>query len=285
MRHKRSIAARLSTVLFLVFTGLTGTAFAGVPVNGGIGFQEPATPVMESLVSLHNGLVLPIIIFITIFVLVLMAYILFRFSEKRNPVPSKTAHNTYIEIAWTIIPVIILLVMVGPSMQLLYQQDRIPEADLTLKVTGNTWNWEYAYVEHENIEPFISNVLEKDDAVAAGKPYLLGTDAPLVVPVNKTVAVRVTSSNNLHSFAVPAFGVKIDAIPGKINQTWFRVNPGKEGTFYGQCSELCGIRHAYMPIEIEVVSQERFDEWVRNDGAFTTQISQNSGGGQSTLQE
>jgi len=136
-----------------------------------------------------------------------MAYIMWRFSEKRNPVPSKTTHHVGLEVAWTIVPVIILLVMVVPSMQLLYYQDVIPESDMTIKVTGNTWNWEYAYPDHPEVESFISNMLEKEDAAAAGKPYLLGSDAPLVVPVDTTVKVLVTSSNNLHSFAMPAFGI------------------------------------------------------------------------------
>lgn len=248
-------------------------AFAAQPRDGAIGFQEPATPVMEKLVSFHNGMIFPIIVAITLFVVVLMAYIMWRFSEKRNPVPSKTTHHVGLEVAWTIVPVIILLVMVVPSMQLLYYQDVIPESDMTIKVTGNTWNWEYAYPDHPEVESFISNMLEKEDAAAAGKPYLLGSDAPLVVPVDTTVKVLVTSSNNLHSFAMPAFGIKMDALPGRINETWFRVNPGMEGTYYGQCSELCGIRHAFMPIEIKVVSKSEFAQWAANGGAFSTQAA------------
>jgi len=252
------------------------TAHAAQPIDGHIGFQEAATPVMEKLVSFHNFYLMPIIVGITLFVVGLMAYIMWRFSEKRNPVPSKTSHNTLIEVIWTVVPVIILLVMVVPSMQLLYYQDTIPETELTIKATGNTWNWEYAYPEHENVESFISNMLEKEDAVAAGKPYLLGTDAPLVVPVDTNVRVLVTSSNNLHSFAMPAFGIKMDAIPGKLNQTWFRVNEGKTGTYFGQCSELCGIRHAMMPIEIKVVEKDEFQRWLANDGAFPTRTASNT---------
>lgn len=246
-------------------------AFAAQPRDGAFGFQEPATPVMEKLVSFHNNMIFPIIVAITLFVVVMMAYIMWRFSEKRNPVPSKTTHHVGLEVVWTIVPVLILLVMVIPSMQLLYYQDVIPESDMTVKVTGNTWNWEYAYPDHPEVESFISNMLEKEDAIAAGKPYLLGSDAPLVVPVDTTVKVLVTSSNNLHSFAMPSFGIKMDAIPGRINETWFRVNPGMEGTYYGQCSELCGIRHAFMPIEIKVVSKAEFAQWAANGGAFSTQ--------------
>ena len=273
MRFKRLI----STALVLAFAPVA--AFAQVPVDGGINFQEAATPVMEATENLHNWVFL-LMLGVVLFVMVLMAFILFRFSEKRNPVPSKTSHNTAIEIVWTIVPVIILLFLVVPSMQLLRFQDVIPEADMTLKVTGNTWNWEYAYPDYENVDSIISNYLLEDDAKAAGKPYLLGTDAPVVVPVDTIVKVLVTSSNNLHSFAVPSFGVKIDAIPGKINQTWFKVT--KEGTFYGQCSELCGLKHAFMPIEVKVVSKDAFRQWVANDGAFSTSSASNNSGGVAT---
>jgi len=273
MRFKRLI----STALALTFA--PAAAFAQVPIDGGINFQEAATPVMEATINLHNW-VFWLITAIVAFVMVLMAFIMFRFSEKRNPVPSKTSHNTLIEVIWTIVPVIILLVLVVPSMQLLYYQDNIPESEMTLKVTGNTWNWEYAYPDYENVDSIISNYLLEEDAKAAGKPYLLGTDAPLVVPVDTTVKVLVTSSNNLHAFAVPSFGVKIDAIPGKINQTWFKVT--KEGTFYGQCSELCGLKHAFMPIEVQVVSKEAFRQWIANDGAFSTSSASNNSGGVAT---
>jgi len=272
MRLKRLILASSAA-----FFGLSGTAFANKPTKGGYWLQEAATPVMQELTSLHN-FVSWIILAITIFVTVLMAYIMFRFSAKRNPVPSKTTHHVGLEVAWTIIPVIILLVMVVPSMRLLYFQDALPETEMTIKVTGNTWNWEYAYPDYENIESYISNPLEKDEADAKGVPYLLAADVPLVVPVETKIKVLVTSSNNLHSFAMPAFGVKMDAVPGRINETWFEVLPGKEGTYYGQCSEICGIKHYKMPIEIKVVSKAEFKQWVANDGAFTTTVAQNGSG-------
>lgn len=265
--------------------GSASTALAQVPVDGAIGFQEAATPVMEQLTSFHNKMVFPIIVGITLFVMVLMIYIMIRFREKANPVPSKTSHNTLIEVIWTLGPVVILLVMIFPSMDLLYEQDRIPESEMTIKATGNTWNWEYSYPDFENVESFVSNVLEKDDAKAAGKPYLLGTDAALVVPVDTTVKVLVTSNNNLHSFAMPSFGIKMDAIPGRINETWFKVNPGKTGTYYGQCSEICGVRHAYMPIEIKVVSKDDFKKWVANDGSFGTDYAALGGAIQIAAQE
>ncbi|MGJ8563147.1 MAG: cytochrome c oxidase subunit II [Alphaproteobacteria bacterium] len=270
------------TRLFLTGSAIAAfanTAFAAIPVDGDIGFQEAVTPVMERLTWFHNTMVFPIIAAITIFVTVLLLFIMIRFREKANPVPSKTSHNALIEIIWTIAPVAILLVMVVPSMQLLYLQDDIPEAEMTIKATGNTWNWEYSYPGFENIDSFVSNVLEKEDAIAAGKPYLLGSDAPLVVPVDTVVKVLVTSNNNIHAFAMPAFGIKIDAVPGRINETWFKVNAGKEGTYYGQCSEICGVRHAYMPIEIKVVSKSAFEAFVANDGVLNTDLASNVTGG------
>jgi len=269
----------LSSALALFATA--GTALAAQPVDGKITFQEGVTPVMERIDSFHT-FVFIIITIITLFVMALMLFIMIRFNEKANPVPSKTSHNTLIEVVWTVVPVLILLVMVVPSMQLLYMQDVIPESELTVKATGNTWNWEYSYPDYENVDSFVSNVLEpKEVAVAAGKPYLLGSDAPLVVPVDTTVKVLVTSNNNIHAFAMPAFGVKVDAVPGRINETWFHVNPGKEGTYYGQCSEICGVRHAFMPIEIKVVSKADFAKWIANDGAFPTTVAQNTAGGAS----
>jgi cytochrome c oxidase subunit 2 len=269
MRLISTLSLTLSTL------ALSALAYGSEPKDGAIGFQEAATPVMQELVGFHNNMVFPIIVGITIFVMALMLYIMVRFNAKANPVPSKTTHHVGLEIAWTIVPILILLFMVGPSMKLLYQQDRLPETEMTIKVTGNTWYWSYEYPEiADQVEGFDSILLEKADAEAAGKPYLLGTDAPLVVPVNTKVKVLVTSNNNLHSFAMPAFGVKMDAVPGRLNETWFEVL--REGTFYGQCSELCGVKHAYMPIEIKVVSKSEYSKWVRNGGAFSTNIAQAS---------
>jgi len=276
MRLLRRILAG-STAVFVS----AQAALASQPTDGGIWLQEAATPVMVETTKLHNW-VSWLIAAITVFVMVLMVYIMLRFNEKRNPVPSKTTHNALLEVIWTVVPVLILLVLVVPSMKLLYMQDALPETEMTVKVTGNTWNWEYAYPEHENVEPYISNMLEKPDAEAADKPYLLGTDAPLVVPVNTKVKVLVTSSNNLHAFAMPSFGVKMDAVPGRINETWFEVT--REGTFYGQCSELCGIKHAFMPIEIKVVSKDEFAKWIANDGSFGTELAQ-AGGSMPALQK
>ncbi len=266
--------------LMSVMTGLTAALLAGSaamaaePTPGGWWLQEPATPVMVKLTEVHN-LVFWIICAIVIFVMVLMGYIMIRFREKANPVPSKTSHNTLIEVIWTIVPVLILLVIVVPSMQLLYYQDQVPETELTVKAVGNTWNWEYAYPDYENIESYISNPLDEDASEAAGKPFLLGTDAPLVVPVNTKVKVLVTSLNNMHAWTVPSFGIKMDAVPGLVNETWFEVF--EEGTYYGPCSEICGVNHYYMPIEVQVVSKAEFERWVANDGAFPGQTAQLGG--------
>ena len=272
---------RLILTASTAFFALSSAAVANKPTDGGLWLQEAATPVMVELTKLHN-FVFWIITAITLFVMVLMGYIMFRFSEKRNPVPSKTTHNSLIEIIWTVVPIIILVVMAVPSMKLLYLQDALPETEMTIKVTGNTWSWEYAYPDFEDkVEAYISNPVEKEEA---GDLYLLKTDAPLVVPVDTKIKVLVTSSNNLHAFAVPAFGVKMDAVPGRINETWFEVLPGKEGTYFGQCSELCGINHYKMPIEVEVVSKEAFKTWVANGGAFR-QVASLAGGTATAAQE
>ena len=239
----------------------------GKPVDRGIQFQDPATPVAEMVNEVHNIYILPIILGIVVFVLVLMVYIMVRFREKANPVPSKTSHHTGLEIAWTIIPVLLLFIIVVPSMRLLYFQDRIPDADMTVKVVGDTWAWNYAYPDFaDNVDEYVSNMLPEDAANELGVPYLLASDAPMVVPVDTTVKVLVTSYNNMHSWTVPSFGIKMDAVPGVVNETWFHV--AEEGTYYGQCSEICGIKHAFMPIHVEVVSKPEFAQWIANGGTF-----------------
>jgi len=264
MRH---IGTSLATLVAFALASTASAQVAGRPVERGIDFQEPVTPVAEMLVNFHHVFLLPIIVGIVLFVLVLMIYILFRFRESANPVPSKTSHNTWLEVVWTIAPVLLLLVIVVPSMRLLYFQDTIPPADMTIKATGDTWAWNYAYPDFDaQVEEYVSNMLDEDTANQLDVPYLLASDAPLVVPVDTTVKVLVTSNNNMHSFAMPSFGIKMDAVPGVVNETWFKVT--KEGTYYGQCSEICGIKHAYMPIHIEVVSKQAFAQWVVNGGTF-----------------
>jgi len=292
MRSKNTILALVVAIILaiisfivLTFVGLSGEQGQGMPVRGGFYLQESASPVMDDLTWVYK-LVTYIIGAIVAFVMGLMAYIMIRYREKANPIPSKTSHNTLIEVIWTIVPVLILFVIAIPSMKLLYKQDVIPVTEVTIKAVGNTWNWSYTYPDFEDVEEIISNPLDETQAKAAGKPYLLATDGALVVPVDTNVKVLVTSLNNMHSWTVPSFGIKMDAVPGIINETWFRAN--REGTFYGQCSEICGIKHYYMPIEVEVVSKAEYARWIANGGSFTSSQAENNslmGSGQSAAQK
>ena len=245
-------------MVFWAMAIVPGNASASQPEPWQLNFQQAATPFMESVSNFHD-LLLIIITLISLFVLALLVIVIFRFNEKANPTPSKTTHNTMIEIAWTVIPVVILVVIAIPSFRLLYAADVIPKADMTIKAIGNQWYWTYEYPDHGKFS-FDSNMLAKDE-LKKGQSRLLETDNRVVVPVDTIVRVQVTAADVLHSWAMPAFGVKIDAVPGRLNETWF--GPVKrEGVYYGQCSELCGIRHGFMPIAVEVVSQSKFKEWV-----------------------
>jgi cytochrome c oxidase subunit 2 len=231
-----------------------GSAYAelGQPAPWEYKLQQAATPVMEEIIWFHNWL-LVIITVITLFVLGLLVAVVVKFNARANPVPSRTTHNTLIEVAWTLIPVLILVGIAVPSFRLLFQELDVPKADLTIKATGKQWYWSYAYPDNGKFE--------FDSLLAADKqPRLLGVDNEVVVPVNKVVRVQVTGADVIHSFAVPAFGIKIDAIPGRLNETWFKAT--KTGMFYGQCSELCGRDHAFMPIAVRVVSDQEFAAWV-----------------------
>ena len=232
-------------------------ALAGQPVPWQMGFQEAATPTMERISS-FNDLLLVIIVAITIFVLGLLLYVMWRFNEKRNPNPSRTTHNTPIEVLWTVIPVIILVGIAVPSFKLLYFADRIEEADMTIKAIGRQWYWSYEYPDHGNFTFDAYMVAEED--LQEGQVRLLDTDNPVVLPVDTNIRVLVTAGDVIHNFAMPSFGVKLDGVPGRINETWFRIT--RTGTFYGQCSELCGTGHAYMPITIKAVTPEAFEDWV-----------------------
>jgi cytochrome c oxidase subunit 2 len=245
---------------------LLGLAVAGVALAaGGAAFaelgqprpwewtlQESATPVMDKITSFHTLLVW-IITIITLFVLALLIMVVVKFNAKANPVPSKTTHNTLIEVAWTLIPVLILVAIAVPSFRLLFQQLDIPKADLTVKVTGKQWYWSYAYPDNGKFE--FDSLMAQDK-----KPRLLGVDNEMVVPVNKVIRIQTTGADVIHAFAVPSFGIKIDSIPGRLNETWFKAT--KTGWFYGQCSELCGKDHAFMPIAVRVVSDQEFAAWV-----------------------
>jgi cytochrome c oxidase subunit II len=247
----------LAAILSAVGSALAGAAEAA-PQPWQMGFQPAATPVMQQIEDFHR-LVLYIISAITFFVFLLLVWIIIRYNQRSNPVPGKTSHNTLLEVIWTIVPVVILVFIAIPSFKLLYYEADIPTPDLTIKAIGHQWFWTYQYPLNGNFQ-FDSLGLSDADAAKKGEPRLLGVDNVIVVPVNKVVRVLTTGADVIHSWAVPAFGVKMDAIPGRINVTWFKAL--REGTYYGQCSELCGARHAYMPIEVKVVSQDAFNAWI-----------------------
>ena len=238
---------------------IPGVAFAGLgqPSPWEIGLQGSATPVMDDIVWFHN-ILLWVIFAITAFVLALLIYIMVKFNARANPTPSRTTHNTLIEVLWTVLPVIILVFIALPSFRILFFQLNTPPADLTIKATGKQWYWTYAYPDNGNFE-FDSLILTEKER-KPDQPRLLSVDNEIVVPVNKVVRVQVTGAEVIHAFAVPSFGVKIDAIPGRLNETWFKVT--KEGTYYGQCSELCGKDHAFMPIAVRAVSEQAFSTWL-----------------------
>ena len=253
------IDLKMQKTFFILLTLilLPSKALADQPRDWQLGFQDAASQSMYEIVSFHNSILLPIIIAISVFVLFLMAYACFRFRESRNPNPSKTTHNVAIEVLWTLIPCLILIVMAVPSFKILYSQDTIPKADVTIKAIGYQWYWGYEYPD-ENII-FDSYMIEDKDLLP-GQPRLLAVDNEVIVPVNKVVKVLITANDVLHAWALPAFGVKRDAMPGRVNETWFKAD--RVGTFYGQCSELCGIKHAFMPITVKVVTDEEYQEWL-----------------------
>jgi len=236
--------------------GACGSAFAelGQPAPWEYKLQEAASPVMENITWFHNFLTVLITV-ITVFVLALLVMVVVKFNAKANPVPSRTTHNTLIEVAWTLVPVLILVGIAVPSFRLLFLELDVPKADLTIKATGKQWYWSYAYPDNGKFE--FDSLMAQDK-----QPRLLGVDNEMVVPVNKIVRVETTGADVIHSFAVPAFGIKIDAIPGRLNETWFKAT--KTGMFYGQCSELCGKDHAFMPIAVRVVTDQEFAAWVED---------------------
>ena len=250
----------LSAFFFAAITLIACAAPAAADaVNWQLGFQAPASPVAERLQDFHNFL-LWIITGITIFVTLLLAYVLIRFNKRANPVPAKFTHNVLIEVIWTAIPVLILIVIIIPSFKLLYYTDQVENPEMTLKVTGYQWYWGYEYPDQDGINFLSYMVPEAEIKADQGQKRLLSTDNAVILPVDTTIQVLVTAADVLHAFAVPALGVKIDAVPGRTNETWMRIT--KPGVYYGQCSELCGKDHAYMPIEIHAVSKEEFDAWV-----------------------
>ena len=250
-----NIFLKIITIVFLPFSAF---ANEGISENWQLSFQEPATDLMSDIISFHSYILMPIITGISLLVLGLLLYIMFRFNSKRNVVASTTTHNTVIEILWTVIPVILLIIIAIPSFRLLYVSETIPKADLTIKAIGNQWYWTYEYPDYEDIV-FDANMLLENE-LSDPKLRLLETDTQIVVPVNKVVKLQITSADVLHAWTIPAFGVKMDAVPGRLNETWFKAN--KEGIYYGQCSELCGPKHAFMPINVKVVSENEFNDWL-----------------------
>ena len=248
---KRLIAFMVTSVT--LFAG-GGVAFAGLgqPSPWELGLQQSASPVMDDIVWFHDFL-LWLIAAIVLFVLVLLVIVMVRFNARANPVPSRTTHNTFIEVVWTVVPVIILVAIAVPSFRLLFYELKVPKADLTVKATGKQWFWSYSYPDAK-IE--FDSLMVQDKDLKKDQVRLLSVDNEMVVPVNKVVHVLVTGADVIHSFAVPSFGIKIDAIPGRLNETWFKAD--RDGMYYGQCSQLCGSDHAFMPIAVNVVSQQDF---------------------------
>ena len=249
--------------LLIVLAGVIGLASSGPALAGDgqpspweMGFQKAATPIMEQITSFHTYVTI-IITLIALFVLGLLVYVMGRFNEKRNPDPTRTTHNTPLEIAWTVVPILILVAIAIPSFRLLFAQYDFPKADLTVTATGNQWYWTYEYPD-QGIH--FDSIIVQDADLKPGQPRLLTVDHELVVPVNKNVVVQVKANDVIHDWAVPSFGVKLDAVPGRLQLTWFRAE--REGMFYGQCSELCGRNHAFMPIAVRVVSEAEFNDWV-----------------------
>jgi len=254
----RTIAILAAVTVLAVLAG-EGAALAGLgqPTDWQLGLQQSATPVMDDVVWLHT-FVLWIVTAIVIFILALLLIVIVRFNARANPTPSRTTHNTVVEVLWTVIPVIILVVIALPSFRILFFQLNTPPADLTVKATGVTWNWKYDYPDNGDFE--FDSLITPEKDLKPGQPRLLTVDNEMVVPVNKVIRMQVTGFDVIHSFTVPSFGIKIDAIPGRLNETWFKAV--KEGWYYGQCSELCGKDHAFMPIAVRVVSDAEFAAWL-----------------------
>lgn len=247
---------KLIITLFSFF--VAGSALADQPRPWQIAPQEAASPIMHNLISFHN-LLLVVIFAVAIFVTILLGYVCVRFSAKNNPTPSKTSHNTLIEIIWTVVPVIILVLVCIPSLRLLYFIETVEDTDMTIKVIGNQWYWSYQYPEYDI--DFDSYIVADED-LKEGDLRLLEVDNRVVLPINTKIRIQTTAADVIHNWAIPAFGIKMDAVPGRLNEGWTEIE--KTGVYYGQCSELCGVGHGFMPIAIEAVTKEQFKQWVRS---------------------
>ena len=257
-----AIAAFAASIASTMLIRPAAAAEAGHPVPGQIGFQEAVTPIAAEIHWFHNTILLPIIVLISLFVAALLLVVAFRFNEKANPVPSRTTHHTGLEVAWTIVPVLLLVIIAIPSFRLLTRQLVIPKADLTLKVTGKQWYWSYEYPKDQDGGFGFDSVLKGDDELKPDDIRLLSVDNEAVVPIGKNVRVQVTGADVIHSFVVQSLGIRMDAVPGRLNETWFRAE--REGIYYGQCSKLCGKDHAYMPIAVRVVSEPAYQAWLQD---------------------
>jgi len=271
-RARAIIGGGITALSLAVFSATPTWArpLVGQPTDGGLGLQPSASPLKVEATFFHDVILMPVITGITLLVLGLIIWICVRYNKKANPVPAKWSHNTLVEVIWTVLPVLILVGISLFSFRLLFAYHDMPTPDLTVKATGNQWNWSYEYPD-QGIAEYVSSMIPEDEIAARGMPhslYRLAADEPIVVPVGKTVRVLVTATDVIHAFALPAFGLKTDAVPGRINETWFRAD--RVGTFYGQCSELCGVDHAFMPIQINVVTEAQFAAWVASKGGSMT---------------
>jgi len=272
--------ARALAILGLALMGavaVAAAAWAEGPQPWEIGMQPPATPVKDRLSAFHNELLI-IITLITVFVLSLLVYVMWRFNHRRNPAPSRTSHNTVIEMLWTVVPVLILVIIAIPSFKLMYYMDRVPNPEMTVKVTGHQWYWSYEYPDQGGLA-FDSNIIPDAD-LKPGQKRLLDVDNPLVVPADTIIRVLVTGTDVIHSWFIPSFGVQEYAIVGRLNESWMKIE--HEGTYYGQCNQICGVNHAFMPIKVEAVSKDAFQHWLddakkkfarHDDGSATVRVA------------
>jgi cytochrome c oxidase subunit 2 len=257
--HSFRISAAIALASSVIAGAARAEAIIGAPQPGQIGFLPANSGIQADIEWFHNVLLLPVCLGISLLVLALLAYVVYRFNDRSNPTPSRTTHNAPLEIAWTLAPALILVVIAVPSFRLLAEQLIIPAPDMTLKVTGIQWHWNYGYPKDQGGFAFDS-LIKEDKDLKPGDIRLLSVDNAAYVPVGKIVEVDITSQDVIHSFSMPSFGVKLDAVPGRLNKTWFKAD--HEGVFYGQCSNICGIDHAYMPIEVHVVSQDAYQAWL-----------------------
>ncbi len=254
----RSILFVLVPAIGLAIVSLAETAVAaGRSEPWQMWFQPAASPVMERIIEFHNFIFI-IEVSIVVLVLVLMGYIIIRFNSKSNPVPSKTTHNTILEVAWTAVPLLLVIIIAVPSLKLLYYADRIEEGEMSLKVIGNQWYWSYEYPDHGAFA--FDSIIIEDENLEPGQPRLLSVDNSVVLPAETNIRLLFTSADVIHNWAVPSLGLKLDAVPGRVNESWVRIN--SEGDYYGMCSELCGVNHGFMPVHIKAVSKADFAAWV-----------------------